>query len=256
MNRLKRSADSDTDKYGKPKPLLAKQIDGSFFQYFQKKIKDRNSKNLLNDYKNVSIILLFSLLNKINTVFVTADRDLLAIVLTLTESLAQGIAFPYFFLPTLTEQDKRDLLKGKHITRFLDFAEFKKYYDNLLGDILNRYWQKDYVSIRVRLWDDKKQCYIEDLIINFENTGREMILNMQGPLSCPYSKNDNYCNWLHYRFWPPSLESPNVVRVLLSVKRIRNRHNIYVPDFIHQKTCKYAIDDRNDRLKDYYGFWL
>lgn len=256
MNRLKKSAENDFDKNGKPKAQLAKNIDISFLQYFRKKIKNRGSENLLNDYKNISTILLFSLLNKTNTVFVTADRDLLAIVLTLTESLAQGMAFPYFFLPTLTDRDKHDLLDSKRITRFLNFDEFKKYHDNLLGDILNRYWQKDYVSLRIRLWDKKSQCFIEDLILNFDDLGREMVLNMHGPLSCPCAKNDTHGNWLHYLYWPPSLESPNVVKVLLSAKKIINRQNIYIPDFIHQQNCKYAIDDRSGELKKYYGFWL
>lgn len=256
MDRLKRGAENNFDASGNPKSLIAKHIDISAFQYFQKKIKNRNSENLLNDYKNISTILLFTLLNKINTVFVTADRDVLAIVFTLAESLAQGGAFPYFFLPTLTDQDKQDLFSGKRITRFIDFDEFKKYNENLLGDILNPYWQKDHISFKIRLWDDKKQCFVEDMVVNFDEVGREMALNMHGPLSCPYAKNDTHGNWLHYQYWPPPLKSHNVVKVLLSVKKVKSRRNIYVPDFIHQQTCKYAIDDKAGRLKDYHGFWL
>ncbi len=256
MDHLKRGAENDINASGKPKTLLAKHIDISAFQYFRKKIKNRGSKNLLNDYKNISTVLLFALLNKTNTVFVTADRDLLAIVLTLAESLAQGMTFPYFFLPTLTDQNKHDLFAGKYITRFLDFKDFRKYNENLLGDILNPHWQKDYVSFKVRLWDDKEQCFVEDMVLNFDDIGREMILNMHGSLSCPYAKNDTHGNWLHYQYWPPPLKSPNVVKVLLSVKKIKSRRNIYVPGFIHRQTCKYAIDDRSGRLKEYYGFWL
>jgi hypothetical protein len=254
MNRLKRAAEDKLDDFGNPKSLLAEHIDIGAFQYFQKKIKNRNSENLLNDYKNVSTILLFALLNKINTVFITADRDILAVVLTLAESLTQGMTFLRFLLPTLSNQDTRDLFSGKHITRFIDFDKFKKYNEGLLNDILNPYWQKDHISFRVRFWDDKKQCFVEDMVINFNNVFREMVLNMNGPLSCPFAKNNTHGNWLHYIYWPPPLKSPNVVRVLLSAQKIKNRRNIYVPDFIHQQSCKYAIDDRAGRLKEYYYF--
>lgn len=256
MDRLKRGAENNINASGKPKTLLAKHINISAFQYFRKKIKNRNSENLLNDYKNISTVLLFALLNKTNTVFVTADRDLLAIVLTLAESLAQGMTSPYFFLPTLTDQDKHNLFTGKHITRFLNFKDFQKYNENLLGDILNPYWQKDHISFKVRFWDNKNKCFVEDVVINFDDMGREMVLNMHGPLSCPYAKNDTHGNWLHYQYWSPPLKSPNVVKVLLSVKKVKSRQNIYVPNFIHQQTCKYAIDDRTGNLKNYYGFWL
>jgi len=256
MDRLKKGAESKIDSSGKPKSELARCIDISAFQYFQKKIKNKNSKNLLNDYKNICTIILFALLSKTNIIFITADRDMLAIVLTLIESLAQGMTFPYFFLPTLTDKDKKDLFSGKTITRFINFNEFKQYCEKLLGDILNPYWKKDHISFRVRLWDNKKQDFIEDLFINFDSLCREMVLNMHGPLSCPFAKNDTHGNWLHYQFWPPPLKSPNVVRVVLSVKKVKSRRNIYVPDFIHRQSCKYAIDDANDRLRGYYGFRL
>jgi hypothetical protein len=255
MDRLKSGAENNTDALGHPKSLLAKNIDLSAFQYFKKKIKNRKSSNLLNDYKNVSIILLFALLNKKNTSFVTADRDLLAVVLTLIDSIVQGMAFPYFFLPTLTRQDTNNLLSGKRITRFIDFKKFEEYIDNLRGDILSSSWQKDHIFFKIRLWDTKNKCFVEDLTINFNDLEREMILNMHGSLSCPYAKNNTHGNWLFYRYWPPPLKSPNVLKVLLSAKPIKNRRNVDVPEIFHQQTCKYAIDDKNDKLKEYYGFW-
>jgi len=61
---------------------------------------------------------------------------------------------------------------------------------------------------------------------------------------------------LYYQYWPPPPKSPNVVKVLISVKKIINKTNTYVPDYVHQLRCKYAIDERNGKLKEYYGHWL
>jgi len=256
MDRFKKGADNKTNSKGQLKSPIAQQMDIGAFQYFQKKIKNRNSDNLLNDYKNISLALLYALLYKKNTVFVTADRDILAIVLTLAESLAQGMSFPYFFLPTLTSKDKRDLLAGKRITRFIAYDKFEKFYGDLLGDILNPYWKKNHFSFKVRLWDTKRQCFIEDLSINFNNMARQYILNMHGPLCCPFAKNNTHGNWIHCQYWPPPLKSPNVVKILLSRKRTINKRNMFAPDLVHQQYCKYAHDDMSGLLKNYLGFWL
>ena len=147
---------------------------------------------------------LFTLVEKKGTIFVTADRDPLAIMLTLAESLAQGITFDYFILPTLTDEERKYLFSGKKITRFLDFKKFEKYISNVIGDILNPYWQKDHISFKIRLWDGQEKCFAEDMVINFDSYGRDMILNMHGPLSCPFAKNDTHGNWLHYIVFPLS----------------------------------------------------
>lgn len=255
MRRLEERATNEKTN-GEVKTLFAKHLDKSIHQYFKKKIKNNRSINLLNDYKNLSTILLFTLLNKKNTTFVTADRDLLAIILTFAEGLAQGVTFPYLFLPTLTDDNKKEMFSGKRITKFLDFKEFRKQYKNVFDDIINHYCQKDHVSLKIRLWDNEKKCFIEDMLLNFDNAARDIILNLHGPLACPYVKNDTHGNWLHYYYWPPPPKSPDVVKTVLSIKKVKSRYNIYVPDSVHQKTCRYALEDQNNELKNYSGFWL
>jgi len=256
MDRVKRGLDSTINFGGKPKTDLARNMDISLSQYLKKKIKNRGSKNLLNDYKNISLALIFTLLRKQNTTFMTADRDLLATVLTLTESIAQNSTFHFLILPTLSDSDKRDLLAGKMVTRFLSFREFQKKFNGVLSDLLNPYWKKNHICFSIKLWDEKTKKFIEELIINFDSIGQESILHTHGPLSCHFAKNDTHGNWLHYQFWPPPPASPDVVKVIVTAKKIINRRNIFVPDAIHKLNCKYAIDDSMDKLKNYYGFWL
>jgi len=257
MDRVKRGAESTINSDGKPKTALAKNMDISLSQYLKKKIKNRGSKNLLNDYKNVCLALLFTLLKKQNTTFITADRDLLAIVLTLTESIAQNSTFHFMILPTLSDLDKRNLLAGKMITRFLSFKEFQKKFERVLSDLLNPYWKKNHIYFSIKLWDEQNKSFIEELMINFDSIGQESILHTHGPLSCHFAKNDTHGNWLHYQFWPPPPPpSPDVVKIIVTAKKIINRRNIFVPDAIHKLNCKYAIDDSMDNLKKYYGFWV
>jgi hypothetical protein len=253
MDGLKKGAESSLDAKGNPKSLLSKHMDKGAYQYFKKKIANRDSENLLNDYKNISLSILYCVLNKRNTVLVTSDRDILAIVLVLAESLAQNFVFPHFYLKTLSDQDKKELLQGNKLNHSIKLSEFEEYYEGVLGDILNPYWQKDHVSFKIRFWDDRLEAFIEDMVVNFDMVGQEMILNMHGPLSCPFAKNDNYGNWIHYLYWPPTQTDLNI-RVELSAKKIINRKNIYVPDLMHQFRCKYAIDDNAGKLKEYYSF--
>jgi len=256
MDQRKQITESKINIAGDHKTPIAEHIDRSYFQYFKKKIKSRDSENLLNDYKNVCIILLYALLNRTNVTFVTADRDILAILLVLSKSLAHDMTFTHMILSSLSEDDKRVILKRNYITRYFSFSEFKKIFNGVYGDIMNVYWKRDYVRFRVKLWDLKRQKYINDFSLNFNESVREMILNMHGPLSCHFAKNDTYGNWIHYHFWPPPPKSPDVLKVLLSLKKRNSLDNIQVPEIIHRETCKYAIDDAAGRLKEYYGFLL
>lgn len=256
MNRLKKDSENEFDYLHEKKTELRQNMDISIFQYFQKKIKNRKSKNLLNDYKNISLIILFIILKKRNVIFITSDRDLIAIVLILCESIAQDLTFNYLILKNLPTEEKQLLLRNRKIKKNLDFTEFKKQYSGVLGDLISRNWQKNYKYLKIRLWDNNKKHFIEDLIIKFDPITRESLIKLHGPLSCPYGQNNDYGNWIHYTFSPPIIKpESSLVETILSIKNI-SRKETYVSDELHKKTCKYAIDDSNDRLNEYYGFNL
>ena len=135
--------------------------------------------------------------------------------------------------------------------------EFQKFYNGTLKDILNPYWKKDRNYFRIMFWDDKTQKYYKDIYINFDSLMRDGALHMHGPMSCHFADNHTHGNWLHYQYyWPPELSTPNDVKVIITVKKVRQHKNIYVPDYIHVLNCKYAQDDVKNNLKAYLGFYL
>jgi hypothetical protein len=192
---------------------------------------------------------------KKNVTFITADRDFLAIVLVFVESLSQGIAFNSLILQEMTDIDKKKILRGKKKTLFIDYNKFKTEYNGVMFDILNRFWQKDFLTFKIRFWDRDEQIFIKDLILKFDKNLRILTLNMHGPLNCSCAKNDDFGKWMHYYYWPPPLKSPDVVRVRIEKKPIV-RKNIFISEDEHNNSCKYANDDKNNRLNEYFGFWL
>ena len=255
MDRLKKGADTKTDKNGKPLSPIGRHLNIGASMYYKKKMKDKNSPSLMNDYRNAALIMIYTLINKCNTTFVTADHDVLPILFNYAESLAQESTLNYFVLSTLTDTEREDLFKRKTITRNLNFKEFKEFYNGTLNDILNPYWKKDRIYFSVMFWDDKAQKYLKEIYLNFNNLMRETALHMHGPMSCYFAKNDTHGNWLGYRYyWPPLSNEPDTIKVEIVFKKIFNRKNIYVSDHVHLLNCQYAMDDVKNNLRAYLGF--
>lgn len=95
MDNLKKSTLDKKNIFGENKDEYANYIDQSFWKNFQKKKEATKKKDIIffNDLKNLSFVLIYTLLNRQNTIFVTADHDLIAYLFTWVESVSQEMVF-------------------------------------------------------------------------------------------------------------------------------------------------------------------
>lgn len=256
MQRLKISSDRTVHEDGTKKIPLAKEIDKGAFHYFRKRVKNKESISLMNDYRNLATMLIYSLLEETDIVFITADRDTLVIVITLAESIAQYMAFVTLIFGELSDSDIAKIMDRGRVMRFLSFEKFCEVADGCLGDIINSTWMKQFIEIKFRLWSDEENDFVDDYVLKFNDDLKDFTLNFHGQLSCPVAKNSTHFNWLSYKYWAPSVSSPDTVKISMTRKKIFNRKNRSIPPFVHDCCCKYVCHDRNGELVHYSGFWM
>lgn len=261
MNNVVKSKNNIMNIFGETKADFEKTIDKSFFISFKKKRQaiKTNPEKFFNDYKNLSLALIYCLLEQKSVTLVTADHDMVANFYTLIDAISQEVTFKKIILDKLGGNEKREIMDGRKITYYIDKKEFDKTEDGIRTDILNHDWKKDGFYFRVKFWDKISKKYINDFYLVFNEMTRDIFLNFHGNLSCHFSKNNTHIDWVHILYWwPPSSVHDLTyyfIKVVVWKKKIINKNNIFVSKEIHQKYCKYFDADKNNKLYDYVGFW-
>lgn len=261
MDKVVKSKNNTINTFGETKTDFEKTIDKSFFISFKKKKQaiKTNPEKFFNDYKNLSLALIYCLLEQKNVTLVTADHDMVANFYTLIEAISQELTFKKIILDKLDANEKRVIMNGRKITYYIDKKEFDKTEDGIRADILNHDWKKGGFYFRVKFWDKVNKKYINDFYLKFDESMRDVFLNLHGNLSCHFSQNNTHINWLHILYWWPPSSIHDLIYYFIKVvawkKKIINKNNIFITKEIHQKYCKYFGADQNNKLYDYVGFW-
>lgn len=238
--------------------LLDKNINISTYKFYKKRIskKQRNSPAAFNDYRSFITAFLYSVINKQNVIFVTADRDFFTIHRNLIESIAQESVFKSMILEKLTDVEKDKLLSGKgRVTKYLSYKQFKENVDNFIQDMISCDWQKEFTTFSIRFWDYEKEQYAKDLVLYIDTTLNEIILNTHSNLSCYSAKNDTYSNWLGYYYWPPSQHNEDTIKLVIYAKKIKNIQQLPFSPIEHNRVCKYVAGDYFNRMNEATRFW-
>ena len=148
----------------------------------------KHDKNYFDDLKSLALALLYCLQRKTNVTFITSDSDFLNLIFDIFETVIQQSSFAKQILPQLDDDKKRDLIKKKRYTFFLNSFDFVKYMENLMTDAFADNWKKDFVIFKIKYWDIPKQRYIT-LAFRFNETMRHIFLNSHGNFFCPFAKN-------------------------------------------------------------------
>jgi len=211
--------------------------------------------NYFNDLKSLSLALLYCLQRKINVTFVTSDSDFLNIIFNLFPTVIQQFSFSEKILHKLGEQKKRDLMKGKRLTYFLDSFKFRKEMEKYSSDIFADNWKKDFLIFKIKYWDIPSQKYTT-LDFRFDETTRFIFLNSHGNLFCPCAKNNENGNWLAYMYWwpPDSIHSIDVLKVVVRAKNGIIKEDARVSDANHAAYCRYPKEDSKGNLIFFSNF--
>lgn len=214
----------------------------------------KDDKNYFNDLKSLALVLLYCLQRKTNVTFITSDSDFLSLIFDIFSTVIQQSSFARQILPQLDDDKKRDLIKKKSHTFFLNSFDFVKYMEDCMTDAFADNWKKDFVIFKIKYWDIPKQRYIT-LEFRFNETMRHIFLNSYGNFFCPFAKNNENGNWLTYIWWPPSsVHNMHILKVVVRAKNGIIKENTMVRDDIHTAYCRYPQEDAKGNLKFFSHF--
>lgn len=250
VSRFYKGHKNQINKLGKKKSDWENYLDVSFLRRLKKRKSIKNKKNLFfNDYRNLSLILIYTLLNKTNSYFFTSDIDVFCDLFSWLDSMVHQLTFKTILLNQMKEGGKKDLLKRKKLVFYINFNEFKKQCNDLLGDSLADNWKKKRFSLTVKYWDQKKQKFYNELKFVFDEKMRELILHNQGLSLCPFTANNTHGNFFRYLyFWPPySKKNLDTIKVSVQAKRLITKNGTPSNE-IHDNYCDCRkIENQDDQ---------
>lgn len=238
--------------FGEEKSSWEKYLDKSFLEQYKKKnrIITKSKDNFFNDYKNLSLILIYSLIYKSNVTFYTADIDVFNNLFTWVDSMAHQLSFKNIILDQIGEDGKKRMMNDEKLVVFVNFDDFKTKCNGMLSDLLSNDWKKKRFSIEIKFWDMEKQKFNNDCKISFNEQTREILLTNHGLYYCPFCSNNSYGNFIRYNYhWPPTSEHDfNTIKISVMKKSIVKFRHTHVPAHIHGKYCKFINQENSDDL--------
>jgi len=262
MDAVKRGLGKEINILNEVRSEREQLIDEAFFHAIKKKKKKLNGGGEINinDLKNLANAFCYSIFYKKNVVFVSADRDVVYLFLTLIDHFIQQMVFMRLILEKIsTEGDfKNRIWGGEKINIFLEKDIFDKEEDGFRGDVLSHDWKKHSFRFSIKFWDIEKQKYITPIWVNFDNKTLDIFKKNHGGVTCPFVKNIDYGNWLHMRYyWPPrskySLEN-NLIEFEIKRKENIYRQSQQVPWPIHNLSCYFSRMDQDEKINNISSF--
>lgn len=254
MNKVNNNFKEKFNAFGKKKDDYEDYINKSFIRIFRKKRKilQGEDENYFNDYKNLSLIFIYTLLNKTNTTFITSDFDVFYNIITWTESICNHLTIKHLLLSRLKQEGMHRVMKGEKITYHIKYKKFENFYNELFDDFRNRDWKKDSFSIKIKFWDTTKQKYNNGICYNFNEQSRELLLHLHGQFICPFSPNHTDGNYMRYRYyWPPkSIKNIDEIKVEVIRKNFVHGRPPIVSREVHRDKCQYYQIEMNNNLLD------
>lgn len=257
ISRFYKGHKNEFNKLGKKKGDWENYLNASFLSRLNKRKSLKNKGTLFfNDYKNLSLILVYTLLNRRNSYFFTSDIDIFCNLFTWIDSMAHQTALKIILLNQMKEEGKTELLKGKKLVFYINYDEFKKQCDETLEYLLIDNKKKKRFNLVIKYWDKNKQKFYNGMKIAFDENIRDLLINNQGLLWCPFAANNTHGNFFRYLYlWPPnSIHDINTIKVSVQAKSRVHADNITTSKMIHNLYCKFKIEEDSGDSIFYQSF--
>ncbi len=161
----------------------------------------------------------------------------------------------HFVLPKLGIIEKRSLMEGYTVDMVLSAAEFIGHRVKLFGGFLDDRRKEKACRFTIKHWDQNERKFHEDVYLWFEDVVANGLSNAHGPLSCYFTRNSEFGNWLHLHYhWPPADGDEGGLRVQVTQKRIVNRASTFVAPDEHARLCRYRLDDASGDMSAWSQF--
>lgn len=239
------------NKFGKEKNDWENYLNSSFLNRIKKRHSKKNKKErFFNDYRNLSLILIYTLLHRRNTYYYTSDIDIFCDLFSWFDSMAHQITLKRMLLDAMKETGgKGDILKRKKLVYYLGYNQFKKECEGMLASFLLDDRKKHRFNLYIRYWDPKKEKFFNEIRFSFDEAIRYLLLNNQGLMLCPFAANNADGNFFRYLyFWPPNtVHDLDTIKVSVQAKRFIHASNSSPPKEVHDLHCRYKrVENNND----------
>lgn len=255
MKELMESAHSKEFPDGTIKDELSMMIDNASFKSIKKRKKSLfGNKNYMNDIRSLATIFTYSLINRNNITYISADSDSVAYFLDWSSTLIQQVVFNTKCLEILNRDRRlgmKKVIDGRKEAIFFEPMDMQK---EIAGTTQKFYSNhKKYFSPRFTLkyWNREKKKFF-NLSVNIDDVTRQFLLSSHGNLNCPTTKNDEMGSFIGYKYWwPPADKGSGAVLKILPIVKPISKDNLHMPPELHDSLCMYR---RFDLLDDFSHF--
>lgn len=245
------------DSSGNLKDNLLKTLEKGetrFIKKAHKSILDGHP-SLLRDIRTLSLVIYSALSSKRDTILFTTDCDHTHLFLKWWESMTMRLAFINLAARRLHKAERKKLYNYDIVKLIVNYSIFTNIRHELFIDGVLDTWKTSGVTITIRTWNQVQQTFEEDIWLTFPDDLAELLSNLHGNLWCYFTRNDNYFNWLRFKYnWPPSDNHSEDVLFEISMKHKINRTSSRVLLHEHDNRCKYRTDDMSGALATWSDF--
>lgn len=247
------------DPSGKPKDAFFRHLEDLRRRVTNKAKRAFQDKHpaYMRDIKNLALILYYALSKRRNVTYYTTDGDPIPLFFTWLDSMSMWLTLNVSVLSGLGDEGRRSVMRGETREILLDYLDFVERRGKMFRRFVSNRWKEAGLRFAVRHWDQNERRFSKDIHVVFTDEMAEELSSAHGNLSCHFTKNDTYGNWLelHYHpYWRPSKPEETQVRVVVNKKSIINRSSRWVAPEEHDKNCSYREEDRTGEMSSWSAF--
>jgi hypothetical protein len=208
---------------------------------------------VVNDIKNLALVLYFCLSTRQNVVFYTADVDPVSLFLRWLESMSMEWTLRHEVLARLGT-DSRGRVRCDQPRVVIPVDEFVQRRHRLFKDMVRDSYKASGCRFTIKRWNQNAHAFDEDIYITFEEKIAEALAHTHGNLQCHFTQNNEFGNWLHLLYrWPPVDPASGQLSVVLRLKGI-NVRSTKVSAHEHDAECLYRREDAGGHLHEWSQF--
>ena len=209
----------------------------------------------IRDIKNLSLAVYYALSSRQNTVYYTADGDLVVLLVKWFDSMTTWVSLMHHVLAKLSSLDRTLIMGGGTIDIVLDFADFVREKHRLYLGLLNDRRKSKACRFTIKYWNRADRKLEEEVYFWFDDKVAGWLADLHGPMSCGCSANAEFGNWLRLIYhWPPDAAHEGKLRVQVKRKAIVNRTSTSIPPSEHDRLCQYRREDASGRIQGWSQF--
>jgi hypothetical protein len=209
----------------------------------------------IRDIKSLGLAIYYALSSRRNTVYYTADGDLVILLFKWFDSMLTQATLMHAVLARLSPLDKKLIMRGGTTDVVLDFAQFVREKSSLYIGLVSDRRKSNACRFSIKYWNWAERKLDEDVYLWFDDRTAGWLTNLHGPMSCGCTANTEFGNWLRLLYhWPPDAAHEGKLLVQVTRKTIVNRTSTSITPSEHDRLCTYRREDASGKIQEWSHF--